>query len=120
MNDYDIRLAVPAQTPTARSRAPVAAVFALCAGALLAFSGRTASAGVVIDIGVAPPPPPVVVAPVPRPGFIWAPGYYVWNGHRHVWHDGYWVHARPGYHWVADAWVPRHGRYHFVRGHWAR
>jgi hypothetical protein len=40
------------------------------------------SAGVSIDIDVAPPPARVEVVPDARPGFVWAPGYWEWRGHR--------------------------------------
>jgi hypothetical protein len=74
----------------------------------------------VVDIEVAPPEPRVVVAPPPRPGFIWAPGFWEWRGHQHVWVDGHWEHERPGYHWEAARWVPHEGHYRFEAGHWAR
>jgi hypothetical protein len=74
----------------------------------------------VIDITIAPPEPRVVVAPPPRPGFVWAPGYWNYAGGRHVWVDGRWMKERPGQHWVADRWVPHDGHYRFEAGHWAR
>jgi hypothetical protein len=89
---------------------------ALCALA----SFHPAHAAIGIDINVAPPEPRVIVAPPPRAGFVWAPGYWRWNGHAHVWHDGYWVRARRGYHWVPDTWANNGGRYHYSRGHWER
>ena len=59
-------------------------------------------------------------APPPRPGYIWAPGYWRWQGNRHVWTDGRWLRERPGYRWVPDRWEP-HGRmYRLVQGHWER
>jgi len=54
----------------------------------------------------------------PRPGFVWAPGYYRWDGHRHVWVDGHFMRERRGSHWVPEHWDERHGRYHFEPGHW--
>jgi hypothetical protein len=73
-----------------------------------------------IEISVAPPAPIVEVVPAPRPGFVWAPGYYAWRNGAHVWVGGRWIGERPGYHWVADRWEPRGPHYHFVPGHWAR
>jgi len=73
-----------------------------------------------LDIEVAPPPARVEVVPPPRPGYAWAPGYWRWDGHRHVWMVGRWMHERPGSHWVADRWVDRDGRHHFEPGHWDR
>ncbi len=72
------------------------------------------------DVAVAPPPPQVEVAPAVRVGFVWAPGYWSWNGSRHVWVGGHYIRARPGYRWRADHWEQRGGRYHFERGHWER
>jgi hypothetical protein len=63
------------------------------------------SAAVNIDIDVAPPAPRVEEVPGPRPGWVWAPGYWQWEGHQH---------------WVPDAWVGNGPHYHFVRGHWDR
>ena len=69
---------------------------------------------------VSVPPPRVVVVPQPRPGYVWAPGYWRWDGRTHVWMDGAWMRERRGYHWVPAHWEDRHGRYHFDAGHWAR
>lgn len=93
---------------------------ALVATLLLGLTSPAFSA-VGIDIQIAPPPAPAnIVVPAPRAGFVWAPGYWRWNGRRHVWMGGHWMHAHPGFHWVPEHWVPHHGRYRFVRGHWAR
>lgn len=73
-----------------------------------------------VDIEVRPPPPRVVVVPAARPGYVWAPGYWRWNGRTHVWVDGAWLRERRNYHWVAAHWEERHGRYHFEEGHWER
>ena len=40
-----------------------------------------ASAGVVVDIDVAPPPVRVETVPGPRVGYIWAPGFWEWRDH---------------------------------------
>jgi WXXGXW repeat (2 copies) len=101
-------------------RLALTAMLALTLGAFAGVHPTTARAGVAVDIDIAPPAPRVIVAPPPRVGFVWAPGYWFWNGHAHVWHDGYWVHERPGYHWVADSWVARGPHYHYQRGHWER
>lgn len=87
---------------------------------LLLGSAAPSFAAIGIDVQIAPPPPPAVVVPAPRAGFVWAPGYWRWNGHRHVWVEGRWLRARPGFHWVPEHWVARRGYYRFVPGHWAR
>lgn len=74
-----------------------------------------------VEIQVAPPAPRVEVVPRARAGYVWAPGYWRWNGHRHVWIRGSWVRERRGWHWERDAWVQGpNGRWHLVRGHWER
>jgi hypothetical protein len=103
-----------------RDKPFLAAMLAVVLGALAGVHTAPAQAGVDIDVDIAPPVPRVVVAPPPRVGFVWAPGYWAWNGRAHVWHDGYWVHEHPGYHWVADSWVARGPHYHYQRGHWER
>lgn len=85
-----------------------------------AITPATSQARVYVDIGIAPPPPRVVVAPPPRMGYVWAPGYWYWNGHRHVWHDGYWLRERHGYRWVGPHWEPYGPRWRYMPGYWAR
>ena len=76
------------------------------------------------DVEVAPPPARVEVVPAPRPGYVWAPGYWALEGGRHVWRGGHWVVVRPGYYWVPERWVeyrgPRGPHWHFAPGHWER
>jgi|GEM_PF-936278 len=97
-----------------------ATVLPALAAVLWLGSVAPASAGIGIDVRIAPPPPRVVVVPPPRAGFVWAPGYWRWNGRRHVWVEGHWLRARRGFHWVPEHWVERRGHYRFVPGHWAR
>ena len=90
----------------------------LAAASLLAASSATlARVDVDIVIGV-PPPVAVVETPVVRQGYVYAPGYWAWDGHRHVWVRGRTITERPGYTWVADRWEPVGGRYRFVPGYW--
>jgi WXXGXW repeat (2 copies) len=79
-----------------------------------------AAVNINIDIGVPPPVPRYEVVPPPRPGYVWAPGYWRWEGRRHVWVAGNWMGARPGYYWVPPRWDPRDGRHHFESGRWER
>lgn len=92
----------------------------LAALALGAIASPVASARVYVDIDRAPPPARVEVVPAARAGYIWAPGYWDWRGHRHVWVNGSWVRERRGYHWAPHGWVEREGRWHFNRGRWER
>ncbi len=61
-------------------RVALAAALALGVGALAGLHPTPAQAAVGIDIDVAPPAPRVIVTPGPRAGFVWAPGYWRWNG----------------------------------------
>lgn len=74
----------------------------------------------VVDVGVRPPPPRVVVVPAPRRGYVWAAGFWRWDGHRHVWVDGHWMRARRGWSWAPAHWEERRGGWHFVPGLWVR
>jgi hypothetical protein len=94
---------------------------ALPAVAATMFLGAApAFAGIGVDIQIAPPAPRVVEVPPPRPGFVYAPGYWRWDGHQHVWVDGHFMKEHRGHHWVAEHWDNRGGRYHFEPGHWER
>jgi hypothetical protein len=73
-----------------------------------------------VIIGVAPPALRVEVAPRPRAGYVWSPGYWRWSAGRHVWVGGYWVPARPGWRWVPPHWTAYHGRWRYEPGHWVR
>jgi hypothetical protein len=57
-----------------------------------------------INIATAPPAPRYEVMPAPRAGYVWAPGYWHWDGRRHVWMAGHWETARPGYRYVQPRW----------------
>ncbi len=73
-----------------------------------------------IQIGVPPPPVQYEVVPGPRAGYVWAPGYWGWDGYRHVWVRGRWIGARRGYHWEPEHWEVRGPYHHFEQGHWER
>ncbi|MBP0598937.1 YXWGXW repeat-containing protein [Herbaspirillum sp. LeCh32-8] len=111
---------------TTTTRLSFALLTALTAvGATLA-AAPAAQAQVVgsvnVRIGTPPPAPRYEAAPPPRRGYAWAPGYWAWDGHRHVWVGGHWEQVRRGYaryepaHWQQG---PR-GGWHFVPGHWMR
>ena len=72
--------------------------------------------GVVIGV----PPPPVVVEPPPPPrvGFAWAPGYWYWDGGRHLWYPGHWEPNRAGEIFIGARWLPMPGGWQFFPGHW--
>ncbi len=97
----------------------------LCAAGIAATGAAAAPAaladvGVRIEIGVPPPAPRIEVVPAPRAGYVWAPGYWAWNGHRHTWVSGRWIVARRGYHWVPEHWERHDGRWLYAQGRWRR
>ena len=61
-----------------------ALVFCVAVG-LGAIASESLNARAIVDIDVAPPAPREEVVPAPRVGFVWAPGYWNWDGHKHVW-----------------------------------
>src|SRR3954447_14231690 len=94
------------------------AVFCTVLGVSAAVVPLMSSARVYLDVNVAPPPPPEEGIPPPRHGYVWAPGYYDYDGHRHHWRHGHWIREHRGRHWVSDRWEDRGGRWHHERGHW--
>jgi hypothetical protein len=70
----------------------------------------------------APPPEVVEVRPAaPFGGAVWIPGYWHWNGYRHVWVGGHWSAPRHGWVWVRHQWVQTPGGgWRWVPGHWMR
>jgi hypothetical protein len=71
-------------------------------------------------VWVAPPAPRVFVAPAPRPGWIWSPGYWRWTGATYIWTDGVWLAARPGFIYAPARWERFPGGWHFAPGGWVR
>jgi hypothetical protein len=69
---------------------------------------------------IAPPAPRVVIVPAPRPGRIWAPGYWRWTGGAYVWIDGAWIVERPGFVYAPSHWARFPGGWRFIAGGWAR
>ena len=67
------------------------------------------------------PPAPIVERRIvaPGPGYVWVPGYHVWNGAVYVWTPGRWVlPPRPRAVWVPAHWErDRHGWF-LIEGHW--
>lgn len=71
---------------------------------------------------VAPQPPPeriVEVEPVGRPGYVWARGYWHWDGGRYVAAHGHWEQIRPGYRYEHPHWERRGDGWHLRAGGWA-
>lgn len=76
----------------------------------------------VVVVQPPPPPPPrqEVIVYQPRPGYVWVPGYYAYDGVRYVWIGGRW--ARPPHRryqtYVQPHWQNQHGGYVYVQGYW--
>lgn len=97
----------------------LATVFAVSAVAMV---NTEALAQVNVNIVIGNPPPPVryEVIPAPRSGYIWAPGYWNWNGSRHVWNGGQWQRARTGYYYTQPQWRQSGSEWRLDRGGWER
>jgi len=70
---------------------------------------------------VAPQPPPVRVVeevPPPRQGYVWARGYWRWNGHEYVGVPGHWEAERVGYHYVHPHYEQHNDGWHLNVGVW--
>jgi len=89
-------------------------------GLFLFAAPLAARAQVAVGITIAPPAPRYEPLPPPRPGYVWAPGYWQWVGGRYVWAGGQWMAARPGYHWAPPRWDHRGPGWYYTQGHWAR
>ena len=83
-------------------------------------SPAAAQANLNISIGTPPPAPIYEVVPAPRAGYVWAPGFWRWEGGRHVWAAGHWMPERRGYAWVPDRWEHANGGWRHEEGHWNR
>jgi len=72
-----------------------------------------------VEVVAPQPPPPIVVEQVqPRPGYVWARGYWRWDGRRYVAERGHWEPVRPGYHYVHPHWEQRRDGWHLRVGVW--
>lgn len=71
-----------------------------------------------LEVRVPPPPPRREGVPPPRPGYVWAAGYWDWRNARHSWVMGRWLPERRGCHWTPHCWVSRDGRWHLQPGGW--
>jgi hypothetical protein len=105
-----------------RARNVVIASFALAAGLpLAAWSADVTNATIIAPAVVAPAPSDLVVVqveppaprvesmPSERDGYVWAPGYWSWDGSNYVWVGGRYVPALSGYTYVAPRWESVNG-----------
>jgi hypothetical protein len=79
------------------------------------------SAGIILQIGIAPPPLPVYEQPFcPGDGYIWTPGYWAYDDvDGYFWVPGTWVLApEPGFLWTPGYWGWGDGVFIFHEGYW--
>lgn len=72
---------------------------------------------------VAPQPPPTVIVeeePQHRPGYVWARGYWHWNGREYIAVHGHWEAERQGYHYVHPHYVQHNDGWHLNVGVWVQ
>jgi len=94
-------------------------LLASAVGAAAVASPAIARDNVAFAVSVGPPPPRVEYVPPPRPGYVWAPGYWNWNGHHHVWVKGHYMRGHRHAQWVPDHWEQHGDRWYHERGHWS-
>ena len=94
-------------------------LIASAVAAAAATSPAIARDSVTLSINVGPPPPRVEYVPAPRVGYVWAPGYWNWNGHKHVWVKGRYLRERHDARWVPDRWDNDNGRWTLRHGYWS-
>jgi hypothetical protein len=79
------------------------------------------SAGIILQIGIAPPPLPVYEQPLcPGDGYLWTPGYWAYDDvDGYFWVPGTWVLApEPGFLWTPGYWGWGDGVFIFHQGYW--
>jgi WXXGXW repeat (2 copies) len=88
------------------------------AGALVLSTTALAATNFSLQVNVGPPAPIYEVVPAPRPGYLWAHGYWDYDHGRHVWRGGHWERERHGDRWTDGSWEEKNGRWYLSRGHW--
>jgi hypothetical protein len=72
-----------------------------------------------ISVSFGPPALPIYEQPIcPGEGYIWAPGYWAWNGDDYFWVPGTWVLAPIGFLWTPGYWGWRGGAFFWNEGYW--
>ncbi len=85
---------------------------------ILAGAGIAQARSVEVEISSAPPADRVVVAPEPRPGYIYERGHYAWDGHAYVWSEGRYIEERPGHVYTQPMIKHRGEHYYYRSGRW--
>lgn len=97
----------------------VVLLLAVSSSALLPFTA-SAQVNININLGEAPPPLRFESIPASRDGYLWAPGYWNWDGSRHVWSAGHWERVRRDEDYVRPEWRQENGKWHLVQGGWKK
>ena len=92
-------------------------IAASLAGATLSLPAISATE---IFFNNAPPPTRHEAIPVPRRGYVWAPGYWDARAKKHSWRNGHWERQRAGHYYVQPRWVERNNGWALERGRWNR
>lgn len=74
--------------------------------------------GDVIIVRQAPPAVRYEAVPAARRGFEWVPGYWNFNGRRHVWVKGHYERVRRGYSYYRPEWRQGRNGWELDRGGW--
>lgn len=71
-----------------------------------------------VDADLAPPALRVEPLAPPRDGYVWAPGYWNYDGATHVWVEGHYVPDQVGMTYIAPRWEESNGHYRLRREGW--
>ncbi len=88
------------------------------AGSLSLSTAALPASNFSVQVNIGPPPLVYEAVPAPRPGYLWARGYWDYDHGRHVWRGGHWERERRGDRWADGSWEERNGRWYLSRGHW--
>jgi hypothetical protein len=86
--------------------------------ALLLPGTAVGQVNVNISIGEAPPPVRYEIVPAPRTGYLWAPGYWNWDGTQHTWSNGHWERNRRNYIYLQPEWHQEGDGWKLEKGGW--
>ena len=107
-----------------RKLSPVSLAVLVALGMGVAAAPTLSPAQVSIGVSVGFPPPALPIyrqPPCPGYGFIWTPGYWLWDDYDqdYFWVPGTWVRPpQVGYYWTPGYWGYRGGDYEFNEGYW--
>ena len=103
-------------------RLHLAAALAITIVSTTLLAPANAQTVVTISVEQAPPPLPIYVQPpCPASGYLWAPGYWAWDGFDYYWVPGVWVlPPTVGLLWTPGYWSWRENVYVYNYGYWGQ